>query len=142
MQNNGALWTIHPDAVAESLRVHILISSSIGCLEDNRDTDQYSISVQFGYLDVRARGGSGISDAVVDIATLLVMMIAIERNLIVIADVDCRMLARLKGSMRGGTYCRDVRVQYCGDPRAIEHQRLAWPRYPRHRRTQPQSRAR
>ena len=92
------LWTIYPGAVPESLSVelsvHILISSSIICLDrDDCSTDRYSLSVQFGYSDVRARCGSAISDAVVDITTLLVMVRAIERNLIVIADVDCRMLA-------------------------------------------------
>ena len=52
--NNG-LWTIYPDAAAESLSVYILISSSINCFDkDNRITDQYSISVQSGYLDIRA----------------------------------------------------------------------------------------
>ena len=95
MQTWGWLWTIDPDAIAESLSVCIMISSCTNCPDkDNRSTDQYLLfSVQSGYLDVRARGGSAISDAVVDIATLLVMKSAIVRNLIVIANVDCRMLA-------------------------------------------------
>ena len=44
MQNNGALWKIDPDAVAGALRVHILISSSIGCLDE---TTVILINIQF-----------------------------------------------------------------------------------------------
>ena len=78
-------------------------------------------------LDARASGGSAIGDAIVSMGTLLGIVCACVRYLIVVADVDCKMSVQLTGFRRRKTYCQDVRDQCCGDPRAREHQRLAWP---------------
>ena len=82
---------------------------------------------KFKDLNGRTSGGSAIGDTIVRMDTLFGIVRACVRNLIVVADVDCRMSAQLKDFERRKTYCQDVRVQYYGDPRAREHRRLAWP---------------
>ena len=91
---NNRLWTIYPGAVAESLNMHTLELRRVNLLnESSREANSRSIFTQFKHLDAHGGSGSAISDPVVDISTLLAMVCAVIRNLIVIADVDCRILA-------------------------------------------------
>ena len=55
----------------------------------------------FEALDGRAGGGSAISDTVVDADTLFAAVRAVVRYLIVIADMDCKILAQINASARG-----------------------------------------
>ena len=106
--------------------MHILILGTIKFVyEDKYDTDPPSILVHIEDLDVGAGSGSTIGDTTMAVGGFLGVGGPCVWYLVVVTDVDCVMLVQITSRMTSTTYCQDVLVQYCGDPRAREHRKPA-----------------
>ncbi len=106
--------------------MHILILGTINFVyEDKYDTDPPSVLVHIEDLDVGAGSGSTIGDTTMAVGGFLGVGGLCVWYLVVVTDVDCATLVQLTSSMIIQTYCQDVLVQYCGDPKGGEHRKPA-----------------